>query len=264
MSTAGKLWRFCLTSWKLNLAGAMEFRMSFLLTAGMMMVNNAVFLFFWAVYFNRFPLVNGWELRDVMMMWAVGTAGFGLSNMLFGNALRIAYLVSHGELDTYLSQPKPVLLNVLVSRMSVTAIGDFVFGLLLFIIYGNHSVLGIVQYTAAVGLAGFINLFFYVLTQSLAFFIGNAEGLGYQFFITLVTFSTYPTDIFKGWGRIILFTVLPAGFISYMSIGFLKEFQPYFVLSAVAAAAVFGAGGIALFYRGLARYSSGNRMGVRM
>ncbi|MGZ4113302.1 MAG: ABC-2 family transporter protein, partial [Tumebacillaceae bacterium] len=110
MSTVAKNLRFMWHCWKLNLAGAMEFRMSFLMTAGMMFLNNTVWIFFWGVYFTRFPLVNGWEMSDVMLMWAVGAGGFGLSASLFGNAYRIANVVSTGQLDTYLAQPKPVLL----------------------------------------------------------------------------------------------------------------------------------------------------------
>lgn len=73
-----------------------------------------------------------------------------------------------------------------------------------------------------------------------------------------------PTDIFKGLGKLILFTVLPAGFISYMPIGLLREIQPQYVLGLLAVIALLVLCGIAVFYRGLSRYSSGNRMGVRM
>lgn len=263
MSTAVNRWRFVLTAWKLNLAGAMEFRMSFFLTAGMMMLNNAVFLFFWAVYFQNFTLVKGWTLQDVMLLWAVGTTGFGLCQSLFGNALRIAYLVAHGELDTYLTQPKPVLLNILVNRMSLTAIGDFLFGLILFGIYGDHTGAGVLKFTGACLLVMAINLFFYVLTQSLAFFIGNAEGIGYQFFMGFITLTTYPTDIFRGWGKIMLFTLIPAGFISYIPVGFLKETDPGFMSGLAAAVLLLGAAAIGVFHLGLRRYSSGNRIGLR-
>lgn len=263
MLTAVNRYRFVWTAWKLNLAGAMEFRMSFLLTAGMMMLNNAVFLFFWGVYFGRFPLVNGWDFRDVMMVWAVSTAGFGLSNTLFGNGLRIAYLVAHGELDAYLTQPKPVLLNVLVNRMSPTAVGDFMFGVILYGIFGDHSVFGLLKYAAACFLGLVIFLSFFVLTQSLAFFVGNAEGIGFQCFMGFVTLSTYPTDIFKSWGKLVLFTVIPAGFISYMPIGFLKAADAGFMAGLTAATLLFSAGAYLLFHTGLRRYSSGNRMGAR-
>lgn len=268
MSTADKRkmgWlKFCWTSWKLNAAGAMEFRMSFLMTAGMMFINNLVWIFFWSIYFKQFPIVNGWEQDDVMIMWAIGTAGYGLAAIFFGNMTRIANIVATGQLDLYLSQPKPVLLNVLVSRMSVTAIGDLVFGLLLFGIFGDVSLPGLLRFVSAMLISTVIFVFFMVATQSLAFYIGNAEGLGQQLFITFITFSTYPTDIFRGFARLLLFTAVPAGFISYLPIGWIREFQPAFALGAVGAAVGLAVVGSAFFYRGLRRYSSGNALGMRM
>lgn len=263
LTAAKRKYGFMLTAWKLNLAGVMEFRMSFFLTAGMMMLNNTVFLFFWVMYFQRFPLINGWDITDVLMIWAVSTAGYGWSNMLFGNGGRIAFLVAHGELDLYLSQPKPVLLNVLVNRMVLTAIGDFLFALILYLWFGDHSPLGAVKYVLAVLLTGLIFLFFRVLIQSMAFYIGNAEGLASQLYMGLITFSTYPTDIFQSWGKIMLFTVMPAGFISYMPIGLMRQADWPFISGTAAAVVVLGIGAALVFYRGLARYSSGNRMGLR-
>ncbi|GIP31223.1 ABC transporter permease [Paenibacillus sp. J2TS4] len=264
MLTAGKLLRFCLFCWKLNLAGALEFRLNFLLTAGMMVINNTVWIFFWGVYFTSFPIVNGWEFRDVMMMWAIGTIGFGVSATLFGNSLQIANMVANGRLDVYLAQPKPVLLHVLVSRMSLSAIGDVLFGLILYGVFGDHTFTGAILFVLASLLATVFFVFFHVLTQSLAFYIGNAEGVGYQLFNIFITFSTYPTDIFRGWIRLVLFTVIPAGFISYMPVGLLREMDFGFILRAAAAALLLTAAALFVFYRGLARYSSGNQIGLRM
>ncbi|RKN86716.1 ABC transporter permease [Paenibacillus ginsengarvi] len=263
MSTAVKLLRFVLTCWKLNLAGAMEYRMSFLLTAGMMIVNNVVWIFYWGVYFTKFPIVNGWELVDVMMMWAIGAGGFGLSAVLFGNSYAMAGLIANGQLDSYLVQPKPVLLHVLISRMSVSAIGDVIFGLLLYGIFGDFSLTGFLKFAFGLALATVIFVFFNVIAQTLAFYIGNAEGIGMQVFNGFLTFATYPTDIFKGTARLVLFTVIPAGFISYLPIGLLREVKWTFLAGATGMAALLTAVGIWLFYRGLRRYSSGNMMSIR-
>lgn len=267
MSTVDKrMWhllRFMGTCWKLNLAGAMEFRLSFLLTAGMMLVNNAVWIFFWGIYFSRFPVVKGWELTDVMMMWSISAGGFGLMAVLFGNANRLAGIISTGQLDTYLAQPKPVLLHVLISRMSVAAMGDIIFSLLLFGLFGNLSLTGILKFALALLLSMLIFIFFNVVLHSLAFFIGNAEGLSTQFANSFLAFTTYPTGIFQGWGRLVLFTVMPAGFISYLPIGLLRGIELPFLLGAIGVALGLCAGGVWFFYCGLRRYSSGNMMAMK-
>jgi ABC-2 type transport system permease protein len=196
----------------------------------------------------------------------VGGVGGGLwfFRDVVGNCYSIANLVATGQLDTYLAQPKPVLLHVLVSRMSVSAIGDVLFGLILYALFGDLTWIGFVKFAVALLLSTLFFTFFTVLTQSLAFYIGNAEGLGYQFLNTFLTFATYPTDIFRGLGRLVLFTVIPAGFISYLPIGLLREFQIPFMLGAVGAVVLLMAGGIWAFDRGLKRYGSGNMMTVRM
>lgn len=268
MSTAAKklqsIVSFMLTTWKLNLAGAMEFRLSFAMTVGTMIINNFVWVFFWSIYFTKFPLVNGWRLEDVMMMQAVGCGAYGIAATFFGNSFGIANLVSTGQLDTYLAQPKPVLLHVLISRMTISAIGDLLFTFLLYGMYGTHSMLGFLKLLAALLIGSAIFVFFNVLAQSLAFFIGNAEGLGQQFFMTFLTVSTYPTDIFRGVARIILFTVVPAGFISYLPIGLLRDTQMTFIWKALGAVVVLAVIAMWVFRIGLKRYGSGNMMTIRM
>jgi ABC-2 type transport system permease protein len=101
------------------------------------------------------------------------------------------------------------------------------------------------------------------LVHSLAFYIGNVEGAAFQYFNAILAFSTYPTDIFRGMGRVVLFTLIPAGFISYMPLGLMKQFQLHFVVGAVGMALGVYVLGCWCFYRGLARYSSGNRMGMK-
>jgi ABC-2 type transport system permease protein len=264
MLTGVKMIRLMYTCWKLNLAGALEYRMSFFLTAGMMLVNNFVWIFYWSIYFNRFQVVNGWSFEDVMMMWAIGAGGFGLAAVFFGNCFTIANLVANGLIEPFLVQPKPVLPHLLVSRMSISAIGDVAFALILYGIFGDHHLLGIIKFGTALMLATLIFICFNVLVQSLAFYIGNAEGLGFQMNMGFLTFSTYPTGIFHGVGKLILFTVIPAGFISYMPIGLLRHIEWPYLTGLMGITLLLTAGSITLFYRGLRKYSSGNQITMRM
>src|SRR3712207_8501145 len=53
-------------------------------------------------------------------------------------------------------------------------------------------------------------LSFGVLIVSTAFWAGNTEGLGLQLHNALITFSTYPMDLFSGVVKAALFTIVPA------------------------------------------------------
>lgn len=255
--------RFLLTTWKVNLAAAMEYRLSFLLLAGMMFVNNLIWLFFWSLFFGRFPVVHGWELGDVMMLWAVGAGGFGWANVLFGNFHRVAQIVSSGQLDVYLSQPKPVLLNALASRMSVTAAGDFLFGVVIYAWAGEHTLAGLGKFALGLAISGLLFMGVMLIAGCCAFFLGNSEGIAQQAFNSFVSLTTYPADIFRGMARIALFSVVPAGFISYLPIGLLRSLEPGFVLGATGMAAGTCLAGAWLFRAGLRRYASGNAVSMR-
>ncbi|GGD70737.1 ABC transporter permease [Paenibacillus nasutitermitis] len=255
--------RFLLTCWKVNLASAMEYRVSFFLLAGMMFLNNFMWLFFWSMFFNRFPVVNGWELSDVMMLWAVSAGGFGLASILFGNFHRIATIVANGQLDVYLTQPKPVLLHVLASRMSLTAIGDFAFAIVVYALVGDHTLAGVLLFAAALIISGTLFMAVMIIFGCCSFFFGNSEGISQQVFNSFVALTTYPSDIFRGAAKILLFSLIPAGFISYLPIGMLKHFDPLFAFSAAGISMLLFAVSVVLFQAGLRRYTSGNAIAMR-
>src|SRR5688500_12812409 len=115
-----------------NIQGALEYRLSFVTQMGSMLLNDLAWLIFWLAYFSSFPLVAGWGRPEIITMWAIVAASFGIADTFCGGTLRLAGMIMRGELDFYLALPKPVLLHMLISRMSVTAIGDVAFGMLVY------------------------------------------------------------------------------------------------------------------------------------
>jgi ABC-2 type transport system permease protein len=228
-----------------------------------MLLNNGVWIAYWWLYFNRFPVVAGWTMNDILYLWAIAAGAYGWVTALFGNSFRLAHMIATGQLDLYLSMPKPVLLHVLVSRMSFSAWGDILFAWMMFFLAGGgfsempRFILGQI-------LAGLIIMSVMILVQSLAFWIGNAEGLSMQVLNALLTFTTYPVDIFQGVTKLVLFTVLPAGLISSMPVTLIRDFTWSFTLTATAVTLLFTALAVWAFHRGLRRYESGNLVGLRM
>ena len=117
-----------------NLMSAMAYRGAFLMQIVGMMLNNAIFLFFWWVLFERIPIIRGWDLQQVLLLFAVVAFGFGLATAVFGNTMRVARIIAQGELDYYLALPVDPLLHLLVSRTTLSAWGDLLFGLGLFLV----------------------------------------------------------------------------------------------------------------------------------
>jgi ABC-2 type transport system permease protein len=103
-----------------------------------------------------------------------------------------------------------------------------------------------------------------VILHSLAFWLGRIDALARSVFDFLVTFSIYPRPLFGGLLKIVLFTLLPAGFIGYLPYELLRDFQWTGLAAACGGAAAYAALALAVFAAGLRRYESGNRFGVRI
>ena len=118
---------------RFNLSASMAYKASFLIQVFGMVLNNSAFIVFWYFLFDRIGgNIQGFEFNDVMFLWALAAMGFGMSVVVCGNATHLSRIIYSGELDVYLLQPKPVLPNVLVSRMIVSGWGDITYGLVLF------------------------------------------------------------------------------------------------------------------------------------
>jgi ABC-2 type transport system permease protein len=254
---------FALTYLRVNLQAALEYRVAFIVQAVGMMLNDLVFAVFWVLYFARFPDVGGWGARDLALLWAVGAVSIGLSATLFGNCTRVATIVVQGQLDYYLGLPKDALVHLLVSRSGLAGWGDVAFGLLAYAIFGQRDVASVVLYVVLVLLSLTVFVAFNVLAGSLAFWIGNAEMTSYQAQQAAINFSLYPGGIFQGWVRVLMFTAIPAAFITHVPVEILRAFDLPMFLAMCGFAALVVSLAVVAFHFGLRRYESGNLVVLR-
>ena len=249
---------------KFNLASAMEYRLSFLIQAGGMILNNTAFIFFWLILFEKVGDINGYGFREVMLLWALATAGFGLNEVFMGNGRLISRIIYQGELDVYLLQPVPLLPNILCSRMNTSGWGDLAYGFILFFLTQELTVRTIVLFFFFSLLAAVLFSSANVFYHSLTFFLGNGESLAVSAYNMILTFGTYPGSIFKGTSTWIMHTLLPAGLIIWIPMELIMDFSLKRALLLLAANGILILSSLTLFRTGLKRYASGNRMGTRL
>jgi ABC-2 type transport system permease protein len=246
-----------------NLMSAMAYRGAFLLQIGGMILNNAMFLFFWWILFSRIPVIRGWNLSQVLLLFAVVATGFGIANTVFGNAIRLARIIATGQLDYYLSLPVDPLLHVLVSRMSLSAWGDIVFGVGLFLLASGFDMAGLPVFLLLGLAAALVYVAFAVLVGSLAFWIGNAEHLANQVLISLITLAIYPIDVFPSAIRFLLYTLIPSAFVGAVPVAILTGFTWSGLFTLVIVVPLMVVGARLVFKLGLRRYGSGNLIIIR-
>jgi ABC-2 type transport system permease protein len=246
-----------------NLQAAMEYRTAFIVQIITMVANDGLWLFFWWTYFRAFPLVNGWQSSNIIVIWAVAACGFGIGMGVFGNASKLAALIMNGGLDAYLGMPRNVLLHVCVTASDPSAWGDIVFAVGAFVLLLHPDLLHIALFLFLSILGALILVSFLVIFGSLAFFLGNTEGLSQQMLGALTTFSTYPMNIFNGVVRIFLFTIIPAGFISFVPLQLLQHFSWQLFAGMIGFTLLFVSIAVGMFELGLRRYESGNLLGMQ-
>lgn len=247
-----------------NTQSALEYRSAFIVQVVSMAANDSLWLFFWWNYFKQFPLVNGWQNTDIVILWAVAASGFGLSVAIFGNARQIPALIMNGGLDAYLGMPRSVLLHVCIAGTDPASWGDILFAVGAYLLLLRPDPGHLVLFFLLMPLTALIYTSFQVLLGSLAFFLGNTEGMSQQVFGALISFSSYPMDIFNGAVRVLLFTILPAGFVSFVPLQLLHRFSWPLLGILLGAVLTFALGAATLFRMGLRRYESGNLMGAQM
>jgi ABC-2 type transport system permease protein len=255
---------FLMELWKNNLSSAMEYRANFVSQIIGMIINDAIYFVFWLLFFERFKVVRGWGMSDMVLLFAIVTTGYGLAFVFFGNAYNLAELIAQGRLDYYLALPRDVLLHVLASRSVLSAWGDLAFGVMAFLFTGRFSLPEIALWLVASACSGAVLVSSFALFGCLSFCLGNATQLATQASNAILTLALYPRDIFGGVVRFLMLTLLPAAFVGAIPLDVVRQ------LDWTALAGLIGfAAGITLLLRivfsaGLRHYESGSALNVNV
>jgi len=245
-----------------NLKAAAALRGAFVIQVLFMVLNNLTFFVFWWALMRRVPDLRGWRLGDIQVLFGIVAAGFGLTVTLAGGVRHISRFIDDGELDTLLAQQKPVLLHALGLRLQASGFGDMLCGIAFIASSGQVSWRAAPAVLLAIVASALVILACGILFHSLTFWLGNVDTFARQLWELLITFALYPEPLFGGALRLVLFTLLPAGFVGYVPARLAHRPSAALVALTIAAAAAYVLFAVAVFERGLKRYASGSRFGV--
>jgi len=233
-------------------------RSSFWFQVGLMVANDITWVFFWLLFFNRVGHVRGWGTHDVIVLFTILLTSAGIALGVFANSRRIGQLAADGAIDETLALPVSPLAHLLSSRVDAANCGDLLFGPVLFALAGHPTVertaiyaLGVV--TGSVTLIGFL-----VACGALTLFVGGRGEQADLGFNAILIFASYPLDLFGGATKVLLFTAVPAAFVTGLPARLVRHFDAPSAALMVAVAVFFALLGWAVFQLGLRRYSSGS------
>jgi len=254
------LWKY----FKFNLAASMEYRAMFITQVLGMALNNSVFIIFWYMIFKNTGSIGNYGFKDIMFIWAVSSSAYGIAHIIFGNCAYLGDQIQKGELDVYLLQPKNPLFSILASRTIISAWGDFLYGYTIMLVFFSFSFFNILLFSFLVVSGGVIFVTVFSISESLTFFMGSSRSIAQMIREFLISFSIYPESIFGDKIRWLFYTLLPAGFISFVPKEIFMNSCYILILLLLAADVVFIFLNSLVFNMGLKRYESGNLIGTRL
>ena len=245
-----------------NVKSTLMRRGAFVMQVVFMALNNLTFFVFWWALMKRVPELRGWRLGDIQVLFGVVAAGFGLAVTFAGGVRHLGRFIDEGELDTLLTQPRPVLLYALGLRSQASGVGDVLSGIAFIAWSGQIAWHALPLLVFAIVASALVFIACGIVFFSLAFWLGRVETLARQLWELMITFSLYPEPLFGGMLRLVLFTLLPAGFVGYVPAHLAQDPSFALVLLLAAATAAYLAIAVVVFDCGLRRYASGSRFGT--
>ncbi len=232
---------------------------TFLMNVLFMILNNATFIIQWIVLFSLKEDVGGYTFNQVLLLWGMAASTFGFSHFFFKRAYSLSETITNGKLDSYLVQPKNVLLAAITSDVEPSSLGDILYGYIMLCVSG-FSIAKFFLFTLFSICGGIVITAFAVIFASLSFWFTKTEALADTANSLMTNFATYPDGIFKGAIRILFFTIIPVGIVNYIPVWVMSHFDIRLTLIVILATILSIMISFFLFYRGLRKYSSSNLM----
>lgn len=224
-----------------------------------MILNNAGFIIQWAVLYSLRDNIGGYSFREVLLLWGIAAGSYGVSRFFFKKAFSLSETINEGKLDSFLVQPKNVLLSVITTDVEPSALGDLIYGYIVLFIYG-FTIENFFLFTLFSITSGIFVTAIAIILGSLSFWFSNTESIADVGNSLMTNFATYPDGIFKGLAKMLLFTLVPVGIANYIPVQVIIEFDPLSFIIVLVATIFIICLAFVVFYRGLKRYSSSNLM----
>jgi len=255
--------QFYLALLKTSIKASVSLRWNFIFEMFLMLFNNLIFFSMWWIFFLQFNDIAGWTFRDMAALMSIGTGAYGLRQICFGGVKSLARYIVSGGLDSFMTQPKNILIHIIGSKSLPNGWGQLLTSLLIVVLTGltdlyttSMIILGVIC-----GCVVFASMA--IISHSMAFWLGPVETLAQKYCDSLFLFALYPSNIYSDILRFMMFTVLPAGLISYLPVELVRKFSWLYLFGIVSGALFLGTISFAIFYLGLKRYESGNQVGIR-
>lgn len=215
-----KYLNFIYTIFKTKIQQDMEHRFGFF-----MLMSSAVFrvlifvIFFWAI-FNNIDNISGWKFEDILILTATYDLADGVLSVFVIPSLmyEIPDKIYMGDFDLILTKPINKLFYSSFCHVSIrNSVKFFTSAVIFYYVFTNYSYdisilqIGLYASTLMCGILLFFSLT--TIFSGLIFLIIQSWGMG-DILYNFLSFTKYPTTIYKGFlGKIVTY-IIPIATVS--------------------------------------------------
>lgn len=238
-------------------------KVTFITNIIFMILNNASFIVQWIVLYSLKDNVGGYTFKQVLLLWGMAAGTYGVSRFFFKKAFSLSETINNGKLDSYLVQPKNVLLSAITTDVEPSALGDLLYAYIMLFLFGC-TIEKFLLFTLFIVTGGLMLTAIAVILGSLSFWFNKSDIIADVGNSLTTNFATYPDGIFKGIVKGLLYTLIPVGIINYIPIQILTEFNLGLTLIVIGFTIFLVSLAFVIFFKGLKKYSSSNLMIARI
>jgi ABC-2 type transport system permease protein len=197
-----------------------QYRLSFALDFVAAFVGSLTDFAAILVVFAHLPLLAGWSLREVSLLYGLAGVSFALTDMLMGHLDAFGEQIRTGRFDVVLVRPHGSLLQVIASELAIRRLGKLaqagavlVYAVAAAPIVWTPLKVALVPVTILSGSAIFAGV--WIAGASISFWTTEIREVVNAFTYGGTFLASYPIGIFSVWLRRFLAFVVPMAFVAY-------------------------------------------------
>lgn len=238
---------------------SLSMRAVFLIRTIFTLVSHGIYLTVWFIFFHAVRSINGWGINHVLFSYGIGLAAYGVLSYFACGIRTMPQQIDNGELDIYLVQPRPVLLNIAMGSPKNAGLIEIITGVALCAITAGSLGIGAFHLIYIVTCACLIFVAMALAYGSLGFWLKDFHSTAEELHFNFNIMASRPPAAFSGALQVLVLTLMPVAFMTHVPLGAFG-WPPGITLAITGAMTLFCLGlSYAIFYLGLRRYESGNR-----
>jgi ABC-2 type transport system permease protein len=209
-----------------------QHRASFLMLTLAHFIATFIDIFGIWILFDRFKMVKGWTLPELMLVCGIVHMGFATAEAFGKGFDEFSHIVKNGDFDRVLLRPLTTLFQIATRDVQLIRIGRFLQGIILLIWSCRELNLPLFPYNICIiflSFIGIVSVFFalFIIQATISFWTVETLEL-----ISIATYggveaSKYPMSIYSSSFRLFFTIIIPFACVCYYPIAIMLHHEAF-------------------------------------